>query len=92
MNTVNFQQLPSLLLPLVQMVVTALPPGLPPYVTFGANVVVRILQSMTPQAMAAVKQRGVGHPLALPAHLPELPPQEEWTPEGLKAWAEQHAE
>lgn len=90
MNTVTLAQLPALVLPLAQFLVGALPPGLPPSVTFAANATVRILQMFAAQPAQQLRH-GPNHPMAMPAHLPELPPEDQWTPEGIRAWAERHA-
>lgn len=88
LNTLTLQQLPALVLPLAQFLVAALPPGLPPAVTFAANTAVQVLQMFASQAGLQAEPH---RPLAMPAHLPDLPPRDQWTPEGVRAWAERHA-
>jgi hypothetical protein len=74
--------------PLLQAVFANLPAGTPPYVSLLVKVGLAVLGQFGPATMAA---HGPMHNFALPPGAHVLPPESDWTKDGLADWARTHA-
>jgi hypothetical protein len=81
---VDVSKLPALLFPLLQAVFANLPASTPPYVSLLVKVGLAVLGQFGPATMAA---HGPTHNFSLPPSAHVLPPESEWTKDGLASWA-----
>lgn len=80
---IDVSKLPALLFPLLQAVFSNLPAGTPPYVMLLVKVGLAVLGQFAPATMAAHGP----HQFSLPPTAHVLPPEDQWTKDGLAAWA-----
>jgi hypothetical protein len=86
---IDVSKLPALMFPLLQAVFANLPAGTPPYVSLLVKVGLAVLGQFAPAMTAA---HGPTHNFALPPSAHVLPPEDQWTKDGLASWAQSHVQ
>jgi hypothetical protein len=85
---IDVSKIPALMFPLLQAVFANLPAGTPPYVSLLVKVGLAVLGQFAPAMTAAHGP----HQFSLPATAQVLPPEAEWTKDGLASWAQSHVQ